>query len=895
MNLYIYDIEVFRDDWITVFKRPEKDATHIVIHNDNYRLREFLSQPDIVIGGFNNKWYDDWVVLTMLLGGDNTEVKKHNDFIISGRNGWEFPFIQYQKRPFNSFDLRDDLPLGLSLKAIEGNIGASIVESSINFNIDRKLTPEELEEVIRYCKTDVDNTVKLYEKRKKYIDSKLFIAKLKGIPEAEAIGLTNAKLTARFLDAVPQDFGDEFIYDVPAELRISKYKHVLEFFLDPVNYSLRALENQLMTETRKIKIKSLTTKIDKLRASNNRYDCKLETDVANVPHVYGWGGIHGAINNYFMRETPGYKIVTVDVGSYYPSMALEYNYASRAIPSVDGYRNVYNTRMNAKHTGDKATADALKLILNTFYGAMKNRYNDLYDPRNASAICITGMLLLTDLIEKLETVDGFELIQSNTDGIIIRYPLTVESDIEAIISEWEARTRLNMEYTVIKAIAQKDVNNYVMKAGETYLIKDGKKVVTEEDKNKLKTKGGYVSLSNGGDFKNNSMVVIHKAIVNYFMGGVPVEDTILADDNLEDFQIIAKTGSTYDGTFWEVDGKKIEVQRVNRVYASKSTKYGTIYKRKNGKDTVGDSTSINEESGRSDKIASLPDHCIIDNEHKLTIEDIDKGFYIELARKRVSDYLGDKKLNLEVSIMAETKTSKTEKTLNIYEKLSNARRDFLKANVKKNGVNRHSEYDYFELSDIVPVATEIFNKNRLLFVTTFPEGVPTGVLYDMDSDATIIFNSAKCEDRLVTTGGKTIMMSIQETGAKETYQRRYLYMQVLDIVEHDTIDGDTDNKDDKPSKSNVKTNNDAPKTKKPVDPVKRDEIKKELIDEDGEATETQITSIKKGLKKLREKGKDNGNDYEPYIKKTLKRTKAEGFSKKEAEALLIEVGNKVAE
>ena len=880
MNLYIYDIEVFSHDWIVVFRNPTAENNHIVIHNDNYHLREFLSQTDIVIGGFNNKWYDDWVVLTMLLGGDNTEVKKHHDFIISGRNGWEFPFIQFQKRPFNSFDLRDDLPLGLSLKAIEGNIGASIVESSISFNIDRKLTPAELEEVIRYCKTDVDNTVKLYEKRKKYIDSKLFIAKLKGIPEAEAIGLTNAKLTSRFLDAVPQDFGDEFIYEPPEELRISKYKYVLDFFLDPVNYTLRELESQLSTETRKIKIKSLTTKIEKLKASNNRYDCKLETTVAGVPHVYGWGGIHGAINNYFAKDTPGYKIVTVDVGSYYPSMALEYNYASRAIPSVDGYRNVYNTRMNAKHTGDKATADALKLILNTFYGAMKNRYNDLYDPRNASAICITGMLLLTDLISKLESVDGFELIQSNTDGIIIRYPLVVESDIEAIISEWEARTRLNMEYTVIKAIAQKDVNNYVMKAGETYLIKDGKKIVTDEDKNKLKTKGGYVSLSNGGDFKNNSMVVIHKALVNYFMDGVPIEETILANDNIADYQIIAKTGSTYDGTFWEVDGEKVEVQKVNRVYATTDTRYGTIYKRKNGKDTVGESTEINDE-GRSDKIASLPEHCIVDNENKLKIGDIDKGFYIDLALKRAGDYKGNKNIKLEVSTMAE----KTTKTLNIYQKLSKARLEFLKADVKKNGVNRHSEYKFFELADIVPVATSIFDKIGLLFVVTFPEGVPTGTLYDMDSDATIVFKSDKSDERLVTAGGKTIMLAIQETGAKETYQRRYLYMQVLDIVEHDNIDGDTGNEE---SGADKPTTPAKPKSKKPVNPVEREAIKNDLIDADGEATEVQIKSIKLGLKKLREKSSDN----EPYIKTCLKKIKA-GLNKKEAEDLLIEIGNKV--
>jgi hypothetical protein len=286
----------------------------------------------------------------------------------------------------------------------------------------------------------------------------------------------------------------------------------------------------------------------------------------------------------------------------------------------------------------------------------------------------------------------------------------------------------------------------------------------------------------------------------------------------------------------------------------------------------------------------LPEHCIVDNEHKLTIDDIDKGFYIDLALKRAGDYLGDKKLKMEVSAMAETKTevkTSTKKPLNIYQKLSKARLEFLEANVKKNGDNRHSEYDYFELADIVPVATKIFDKLGLLFVTTFPEGNPTGILYDMDSEATITFNSNRSDERIVTTGGKTIMLAIQETGAKETYQRRYLYMQVLDIVEHDTIDGDT-NKDEKPeTPAPTKA---VKKSNKVVTPEKREEIKNELTDADGEATETQIKSIKKGIKKLR----DKDEKYEPYIAKTLKQIKA-GLSKKEAEDKLIEIGNKVEE
>ena len=139
MNIYIYDIEVFSDDWIVVFKRPETGSNHIVIHNDNARLREFLNQPDIVIGGFNNKHYDNWVVLTMILGGSNVEVKRHNDFIIEeGGNAWEFPFIQFKKFPCPTFDLRDDIAdQGISLKAIEGNLNLPIVESSVSFDIDR--------------------------------------------------------------------------------------------------------------------------------------------------------------------------------------------------------------------------------------------------------------------------------------------------------------------------------------------------------------------------------------------------------------------------------------------------------------------------------------------------------------------------------------------------------------------------------------------------------------------------------------------------------------------------------------------------------------------------------------------------------------------------------------
>jgi transcriptional regulator NrdR family protein len=105
---------------------------------------------------------------------------------------------------------------------------------------------------------------------------------------------------------------------------------------------------------------------------------------------------------------------------------------------------------------------------------------------------------------------------------------------------------------------------------------------------------------------------------------------------------------------------------------------------------------------------------------------------------------------------------------------------------------------------------------------------------------------------------------------------------MLDIVEADTVDAVSD-KPDTEKKESVKSN-------KPASPEKREEAKKELINEGGEATEVQVKSIKNGLKKLREKS----DAYEPYIKEIVGKIK-NGLKKSEAEDILIEIGNKVAE
>ena len=869
MNIYIYDIEVFSDDWIVVFRNPDYENNHIVIHNDNYRLRAFLDQPDIVIGGFNNKHYDDWIVLTMILGGSNVEVKRHNDFIIGGGNAWEFPFIQFKKRPFKSFDLKDDIAdPGISLKAIEGNLKLPIVESSVPFDIDRKLTPEELAEVIEYCKYDVDSTVKLYQERKEnYIDAKALISDMYGLDKSEGIGLTNAKLCARILGATPKKLDDERDYIIPDNIDTDLIpKDILDFFLQIRDKSIP--DTKLFGAGKGSKGMTL--------------DLWFTTSAGKCPVTFAWGGVHGAKPCVIVEETEDRVIINQDVASLYPNSMLNFGYCSRAMEDPEAYRKLVERRLGYKHSGDKLRSNALKLPINTTYGAMLNKHNDLADRWAGRSVCISNQLAMTMLIVQLskecETID---FININTDGIMFTIDRKEIELSEKIVAKWSEVTRFEMERDDFKKVIQKDVNNYIG------ITPDGK----------FKTKGGYVSLYNGGNFKTNSLQIIHKAIVEYLVNGIDPEVTINECNDIFAFQQIVKTGGTYEGSYQYIDGERVPIQKVNRIYAVKDPKYGQVVKgkwitEKRKKDKATGkmiSEPVDPPKWSETVISECPDHAFIDNENVLTVDDLDKSYYIEMAKRRIDKYINIDptvkrkldKITKEVIIMAEKKekspTNESVAKMNVYAKLIEARKMFLASGVKKTGINRYAEFKYFTLDDIIPVKQAIFEDLGLLDVISFDDDIATlRVINASNPEEKIIFTSQLDEDESL------IKNPIQKVGAIQTYIRRYLYMLMLDIVESDAVEAVTD-----------KPEGDSPtpkKSNKPATPAERKEAKDGIIDKDGNATDTQIKSIKKGLKKLR----DKDEKYEPYIKECLGKIKS-GLKKVEAEDLLIEIGDKVEE
>lgn len=827
MRLITYDCEVFAHDWLVTFKDKET-GRYTRIWNDNDALCECISDDCIYIG-FNSKHYDQFIIKAIVAGFTPEEVKRVNDYIIQGGQGWECPLLEDVYLRFNNVDIRDDMQVGLSLKAIEGHLGLLIQESNVSFDIDRPLTEAERRETEFYCDHDVDTTEMIVDLRKDYLKNKINLGKLAGISDVKAMSMTNAKLTAAVLKATPKKHDDERDYVYPSNLRREFIPQEVFDFFDRMK--------------------------DKSIPDDELFKGKLEMTIGECPVTLGFGGIHGAIPNLIWEGNGSRIIRNYDVGSYYPHLMTINGYTSRSIPSPKVYEDVLEKRMEAKASGDEAKANALKLVCNTTYGCLLNRYNPLYDPLMARSVCISGQLYLLELAEHMHReIEGLRIIQLNTDGIMVEFDDSDYDKVREITQEWQDRTGFELEEDSIVKIAQKDVNGYI----------------EVQSNGKAKAKGGYLvrGIAPAGAFNiNNNASIVATALKEYFVTGKPVEDTVNACDDIFQFQIIAKAGAKYKEAYHLVDDVQMPIQKVNRVYATADPRYGKLYK-------------VKAENDSTAKIEMLPDHCIIDNNNELTIKDIDKSFYIEMAKKRLNDFLGIKPEKKGRKKMA-TKKEETPKTLNVYQKLIKARAMFLNEEIKKTGKNMKLEFKYFELSDIVPVATRIFEEVGLLPIVNFTETTASLEMANVDDpEETIIFLAPFTQITPVVSNktGNAVMNEMQALGSSITYMRRYLYMIAMDICEDDTIDSDTGIKVPAPVAKPTRT--------APATPVERREVKEGLTAVNDNATDLQIKGLKAVLKKL----KDTDSKYEELIQNIAIQT--EGFtkvSKSDCEALIQKI------
>ena len=507
-GLLFYDFEVFKYDWLVVVMDMTAKKTHVIINSPEELEALYKANIKEIWVGFNSRHYDQYILKAILCGFDP---KKVNDYIITkGNPGWKFSSL-FRQFPLWNYDVMLNTDVGL--KSFEGFMGNDIKETSVPFNIDRKLTPEEIAETVKYCKHDVEQTVQVFLKRTEEFNTMMYFIKHFGL-SMDYISKTKAQLAAEILGGNRKgaDFDDEFQFPILDCLHLNKYKHIAEWYANPENHDYSKKQDKQI--------------------------------VAGVEHTFAWGGGHGARAKY---SADGVFLI-IDVTAYYPSLQKKYHFGYRVMNHPENFEFIHDSNIAYKRKGDKKARQPFKIMDNAISGQMKQKSSALYDPMSNNSICINGQLLLLDLVEHIEPY--CELIQNNTDGIIVKLK-DYEHDFDVlddVVYEWEQRTGMKMDFdTYIGTIYQKDVNNYLLIDRKTGAVK---------------AKGGYVMKLNDLSY---DLPIINKALVDYMIHGIPVRRTIIECQDLREFQLVSRISSKYTHILY---GDKPIKEKCIRVFAS---------------------------------------------------------------------------------------------------------------------------------------------------------------------------------------------------------------------------------------------------------------------------------------------------------------------------------------
>lgn len=245
-----------------------------------------------------------------------------------------------------------------------------------------------------------------------------------------------------------------------------------------------------------------------------------------VDTYYGLGGIHGAAEPAVYEPKPGWTIMTSDVTSFYPNLAIRNGFAPAHLPKkefLELYEWFFEERKKIPKKDPKNYV--YKIILNSTYGLSNDENSFLYDPMFTMQITINGQLLLTKLYEMLcDAIPEAIPLMQNTDGLEMMIPESYKGIYMDVCKAWEQMTNLLLEHDEYQKLILADVNNYIAVYKNGAVKSKGRFEWEDQDKKKAAVL-----------HKNKSFLIIPKAINAYFIQGISPEDFIRNHTNASDF------------------------------------------------------------------------------------------------------------------------------------------------------------------------------------------------------------------------------------------------------------------------------------------------------------------------------------------------------------------------
>ena len=492
-------------------------------------------------------------------------------------------------------------------------------------------TQEDLDTILEYCINDVKSTKEIYNRSKSQVGLRKELTKTYDIN--------------MFSASEPRISKEIFGYYLSKNLNIPKrdlkqmrtYRDTIkvkDIILPYVSFT--SPEFKLLHE----RFKSLEIDASKLKGSFKYY-----IDYKDVKTHFGLGGAHGAASKGVYESTEDMIIMSSDVTSFYPNLAIKNQWSPGHFPKKafsDQYEWFFEERKKIPKSNPMNYV--YKIILNSTFGLSNDVNSFFYDPELCMRITINGQLTLMMLYEQImERIPGAIALLQNTDGVETIIPKEHYDLYMQICEEWEQTTSLNLEHDQYQKLVLSDVNNYigvnnyvkvditkwreVKQSQPHYLFK------VENDKFSfapVKLKGRF-DFHNLQLHKNKSKLVIPKALYQYFVNDILPEDYLEQNKNILDYCIGGKSKGQWQQVARSVENgafKEETLQKINRYFISKQ---GVKIVKVN-KD---DSREIQLEAGRwvqtvFNKMEVKP---------KWELYNIDKVYYLQAIETEINNIL----------------------------------------------------------------------------------------------------------------------------------------------------------------------------------------------------------------------------------------------------------------
>lgn len=539
----VFDIECYRNYFLMKFKRVDTlSVCEFEICDDHLPDRVLLMRilRTYRIVTFNGANYDMPMVtlaatlMNSVARGEITvaeacmNLKAASDAIIIGNlRAWQFEQKYDLKIPsaIDHIDLCEVAPgVMVSLKQYGGRMHSRRLQD-LPIDPSADITPEQRPLMRSYCENDLDTTIDLWKKLTAGKDDVIAIRELIGSESGlELRSKSDAQMAEAVIRSRVEKLKGERIYK-PEIAAGTTYRYKAPAFIK--------FKTPLLLETlAAICAADFVVKPDGKVAEPPALD-GLVLSIGGSQYAMGIGGLHSCEKSITHVAGPDTILVDRDVVSFYPMLIKQCGLSPKNMGQH--FQNIFSEfiarRIAAKKSGDKTTANTLKIFVNGSFGKLGSRYSVLYAPDLLLQVTLTGQLVLLMMIERLELA-GIPVISANTDGIVIKCPVAKEQVMLGIVAEWEAATGFETEETRYRALCSRDINNYIA----------------------LKEKGGFKAkgvFTEPGLQKNPQNEICNIAAAKFLEFGTPVAETIYGCKDVRKFIVVRNVtgGGTFDGQY----------------------------------------------------------------------------------------------------------------------------------------------------------------------------------------------------------------------------------------------------------------------------------------------------------------------------------------------------------